>query len=64
MTVLRIDREHINFNEGGRFFTFYWRWTPRGIVPKMLRVWAGLDSRRSLEFMAGFGQIKFGKRPQ
>lgn len=61
MTTLRMDRKHISFNEGGRYFTLYCRWAPKGIARRMFRLWVGL-SGRSYELCIGFGRINFKRR--
>lgn len=62
MSLLRIDREHVSFNEGGHHFTFYLRWTPRSIAcPRLFRVWAALGCH-SYAMSIYRGRISFQHR--
>jgi hypothetical protein len=45
MSLLRIDRQHVSFNEGGHHFTFYLRWVPGRVGRRVFRAWIGMGAR-------------------
>lgn len=64
MTMFRLDREHINFNEGGYWLTFYWRWGGRKDY-RMFRLWMRPFGRTrykyTYEFLIRPGYHRFGR---
>jgi len=59
--LLRVDREHVSFNQGGSLFTLYWRWKASERHPTLFRLWAGLPFCRGYNIIAGFGRFHIGK---
>lgn len=65
MSLLRIDREHVSFNEGGLGFTFYLRWAPRRTPTftchRMFRVWIAFGCQ-SYSMCIYQGRVSFQHR--
>lgn len=61
MAKLIISRDGIDFNQGGRYLTFFWRWRNNGIVRLWISGCLNGGGKRGFVLFSGFGHFSCGK---